>query len=178
MAEKETKDMKIVVKAIVLSDRQTSKGGKMFNVTFEVGGFANRAVTFSETIAAELEKNIGQEVPVQMEIGEYNGMPSYTIKSANGVSTSGFKGGKGYQRDTVSIERQKSSDIAERLLQHATLKEKATPKDVLKAFNEVADGVYQWISARPVEAKATGGATPQQTPSSTSDINLDDIPFD
>lgn len=171
MAEPVVKEMTITVKSVQLSDRTTSRGGKIYNIGFEVGGMGNRAVTFSETISAELEKFIDKEVKVEMETREFNGMPSYTIKKANDVATSGFKKGGGFQKDVVSIERQKSADIAEKLLQHMDADQLG--KDPLKTWIKTADKVYQWISSRPVEAQASGGTTEQK-----SDINLDDIPFD
>lgn len=158
----QVKKMTILVKSVQVSDKTTSRGGKMYNVGFEVGGMGNRAVAFSETIAAELEKHIDKELEVEMGIRDYNGMPSYTIKSAGGVKTSGFGGrGGGYQKDVVSIERQQAAKIAIELM-GLVAGEHKKPFDEWKKF---AEDVYVWISARPT------GAPEQKTDDKPLDVN-------
>ena len=145
----EIKKMTILVKNVKISDKTTSRGGKMYNVDFKVGEIGNRAVVFSETIAAELKKYIDEKIEVEMGIRDYNGMPSYTIKSAGDVKTSGFGGrGSGYQKDVISIERQQAAKIAIELMGLVASEHK-------KPFNEwkkFAEDVYTWISARPTGA--------------------------
>ena len=125
---------------------QTSKGNDMWNVTFEIAGVPMEqvAVTFSETIANAAEAKIGDPVKAEIEIGEFNGRPSYTLKTIDGVKGSGFKGGKGYQKDTVSIERQVAAKISAESLVGLEL----TDTQWVKKFNHRAQTAYNWISTR------------------------------
>lgn len=176
MAENEVKKMKILVKTVTLSDKTTQRGGKMYNIGFEVGGMGNRAVTFSETIAAELEKFIDKEIEVDMETRMFNGMPSYSIKAAGDVKASGFGArGGGYQKDVISIERQQAAKLAMELMgitgDHS--------KKPIEDWKKFAGEIYVWISARPTEAQASGGSTAQKTEIDMgAPIDLAEIPFD
>ena len=116
----------------------------------------------------ELEKAIAEKRKVKIGYTEnqYNGMPQYNIKSVDGKERSGFQKGKGFQRDTVSIERQASAKIAFDLIQFVSADEL---KDPVKKWEEFANKVYTWISARPSEPQASGGQTDQK-------IDLNDIP--
>jgi hypothetical protein len=148
MADKQVKEMKILPTKVVKT--ATSKGNDMWNITFEIAGveIEQNAVTFSETIANEAEKNIGEEVTSKIEVGEFNGRASYTLKEVNGVAGSGFKGGKGYQKDTVSIERQVAAKIAaESIVPDA----KMTNQAWVTKFNHRAQAAYNWISTRSGE---------------------------
>lgn len=167
----EVKNMNITPESIKLSDRKTSRGGKIYNVSFlpEGSEFSISAVTFSDTVAAELEKQVGKVVPAEVNISEYNGQKSYAINEVNGVKKSGFVKGKGFQVDQVSIERREAAQIAAKLMQYMPSLEGV---DVPKQWKKYADDVYKWISARPSEPQATGGPTAQKSePDDTIDLN-------
>lgn len=158
----QTKTMKITPLKCVLSERTTKKGGKIYNVQFVPEGseFPLSAVTFSDTIAKAAEDNLNKLVDASVDVSEYNGQPSYTINELAGVKTSGFKKGQGYVKDVISLERRQAASVAAQLIQYTDTK--SLEKGAVKAWKKIADDVYTWISTRPSEPIATGGATAQR----------------
>lgn len=154
----------------VVDNGVTSKGTKMYICTFEVqpGMPEFSATAYSTTIAQDLEKAIADNKKVKLGYYKdiWKNQIQWKIRSVDGKTNSGFAKGKGFQKDTVSIERQASAKIAVDLIQYADLKE---IKDVGKTWEKLADKVYIWISARPSEPQASGGSTDQK-------IDLNDLP--
>lgn len=150
MDDKVIKDHNLNIKSVKLSDKPTKNGGKMYNVSMEhtEAGLELSAVTFSDTIAAELEKSIGKEVPLKMSEREYNGAKSYTIVEANGIKNSGFVKGKGYQVDNVGLERRAAAEYATQIV-IAAPGEATNAKELLKLWKDTANAMYTWISERP-----------------------------
>lgn len=171
--------MKITPLTCVLSDRKTSNGAKIYNLSFKTAGMPDgmsmSAVTFSDTIVAEVEKCKNQEVDAEFSIRQYNGQDSYTLNKINGVEKSGFgKRGQGYQKDVISEERKESARLAIKLVELAP-PDKATPANLKKAFKDYAEEVYAWISARPSVPAAAGGL-PEQKIEDTPPHSDEDAP--
>jgi hypothetical protein len=168
--DKQVKEAELLPLTVVDTKEKTRQGSAIYNCTFELqeGMPTWNAKAFSSTIAQELEKAIAEKRKVKVGYTEnmFNGQPQYNIKSVDGKERSGFMKGKGFQKDTVSIERQASAKIAFDLLQF-TDQEKL--KDPVKTWTDYANKVYTWISARPSEPQASGGATEQK-------IDLNDLP--
>lgn len=172
----QVKNMKITPLKCILSERQTKRGGKIYNIQFTPEGseFPLSAVTFSDTIAKAVEDNTNKLVDAVVEVGEYNGAPSYTINELAGVKNSGFKKGAGFVKDVVSLERRQAATVAAQLIQYSDTKELKDSKSALKLFKKLADEVYVWISTRPSEPEATGGATEQKE--DAPELTDEDIP--
>ncbi len=168
--DKQIKEAELLPLTVIDTHEKTKQGSAIYNCTFEMqpGMPSFNAKAFSPTIAQELEKAIAEKRKVKIGYTEnqYNGMPQYNIKSVDGKERSGFQKGKGFQRDTVSIERQASAKIAYDLLQFVGVEDL---KDPAKKWEEFANKVYTWVSARPSEPTASGGQTDQK-------IDLNDIP--
>lgn len=170
MDNKQIKEAELLPLAVTDTGQKTAQGSSIYNCAFELqpGMPEWNAKAFSPTIAQELEKAIAEKRRIKLGYTEnpYKGAMQYNIKSVDGKTNSGFAKGKGFQKDTVSIERQASARIAVDLIQYADLKE---IKDVGKTWEKLADKVYIWISARPSEPQASGGSTDQK-------IDLNDLP--
>lgn len=161
--DKQVKEAELLPLTVVDTHEKTKQGSAIYNCTFEMqhGMPTWNAKAFSPTIAQELEKAIAEKRKVKVGYTEnqYNGMPQYNIKSIDGKERSGFQKGKGFQRDTVSIERQASAKIAFDLMQFVPVED---IKDPDKKWEDFANKVYKWISARPSEPQASGGSTEQK----------------
>lgn len=168
--DKQIKEAELLPLTVVDTHEKTKQGSAIYNCTFELqpGMPTWNAKAFSPTIAQELEKAIAEKRKVKVGYTEnqYNGMPQYNIKSIDGKERSGFQKGKGFQRDTVSIERQASAKLAFDLMQYCAVEDL---KDPIKRWQAYADKIYSWISARPSEPQASGGQTEQK-------IDLNDLP--
>lgn len=168
--DKQIKEAELLPLTVVDTQAKTRQGSAIYNCTFELqpGMPTWNAKAFSSTIAQELEKAIAEKRKVKVGYTEndYNGQPQYNIKSVDGKERSGFMKGKGFQKDTVSIERQASAKIAFDMLQFTDAE---ALKDPLKTWTKYADKVYTWISARPSEPQASGGTTEQK-------VDLNDLP--
>lgn len=172
MDEKVIKDHKLIIKSVKLNDKPTKNGGKMYNVSMEVpeAGIEMQAVTFSDTIAAELEKFLDKEVPLKMSEREWQGSKSYTIVEANGIKNSGFVKGKGFQQDVVGLERRAAAEYATQI--YVEERKEGSDSVELKEWSKIANHIYKWISERPVKpsVEVTGGEL-------LSKDDLKDIPF-
>jgi len=168
--QREYKTLDLLPLTVVDTGAKTSQGASIYNCTFELqeGMPAWNASSFSSTIAQELEKAITEKRKVKVEyyIDVYRGQQQYKIKSIDGKTNSGFQKGRGYQKDTVSIERQASAKLALDMLQFS---DADSLKDPIKTWTKYADKIYIWISARPSEPQASGGATEQK-------VDLNDLP--
>lgn len=163
------KDIKLI--PLLVEPAKTKTGKTFFNITYNLPNVDMdlKASTWSDTIAKALEERMGKETQCKIKQDEWG----QKIVEVEGVKQSGFKKGGGYQKDVVSIERQKSADIAVQILK---LQDQLKVKDISKEWQATADKVYQWISSRPSEPKATGGATPQVIPPEGEGDPID-IPF-
>lgn len=176
--DKQVKEIELLPLSVTDSGKTTQKGSKIYNCTFEIapGMPAWNASAFSDTIAQDLEQAIkdARKVKLGYTESQYNGATQYNIKSVDGKTNSGFKKGQGYQKDTVSIERQASARLAVEALQYLP----ATDKEVtlVKRFNKLADSIYVWISARPSEPIASGGATQQKEDIGDKPVDLSELP--
>lgn len=163
------KDIKLV--PLLVEPAKTKTGKTFFNVTYQIPNvdMEFKASTWSDTIAKALEERMGKGTQCKVKQDDYG----QKIVEVEGIKQSGFKKGGGYQKDTVSIERQKSADIAVQILK---LHDLSKSKDIGKQWQDLADKVYIWISSRPSEPQATGGATPQKQPP-VEEFDPNDIPF-
>lgn len=181
MSNQDIKEAEMLPLSVVNTGKTTKQGSKIYNCNFEMqpGLPAWSASAFSDTVAQDLEKAIAEKRKVKIGYTEstYNGQVQYNIKSVDGKSNSGFKKGQGFQKDTVSIERQASAKLAVEAMQF--LPGQKDVKALKKTFIDLADHIYVWISARPSEPLASGGATEQKEPAPSdadAPIDLNDLP--
>ena len=178
--DKPIKEVELMPLAVIATGQTTKQGSKIYSCTFELqpGMPPWAASAFSDTIAAKLEAAIKEERKAKIGYTEsvFNGQTQYNIKSVDGQTNSGFKKGAGFQKDTVSIERQVSAKLAVELMQYRDLTQ---IKDIGIVWEKLANKVYVWISARPSEPAAGGGATEQKAPAHSdadAPIDLNDLP--
>jgi hypothetical protein len=181
MNDKPIKEIELMPLAVVATGQTTKQGSKIYSCTFELqpGMPSWEASAFSDTIAAKLEAAIKEQRKAKIGYTEsvFNGKTQYNIKLVDGQSNSGFKKGAGFQKDTVSIERQVAAKLAVEMLQLLPAAE--TQDAIVKRFNKFAETAYVFISARPSEPAAGGGVTQQKAPDysdADAPIDLNDLP--